>query len=207
LVQLRANGPAEPRNDHDRSTAVFVGTTPQHLYEAFVTRSVHAAMTADGARPAEFLRGRDTSPVQRAEEGDRIRAVGISRPDGGFNYAVDALVLRAVPSEQLVLAWKSIAWRLAVDPREATDTPSIAVLGFHQNIAGAEIRLVQAEVPEYRVRLPLLLDELGDLGRAERAAAQLAPGGEVGPLRELVNTHWSLIYWEPMKRHLAASAR
>jgi hypothetical protein len=81
------------------------------------------------------------------------------------------------------------------------------VLGFHKNIAGAEMRLVQAEVPEHRVRLPLLIDEIADMERAERAAAQLAPGGEVGSLRELVSTHWSLIYWEPMNPHFAARSR
>src|SRR5207248_1364040 len=101
---------------------------------------------------------------------DRLRAVGIRRADGDFNFAVEADVLRAVPGEQLVLAWKSIAWRLAVDPSEATPAPSIVVLGFHRNLAGAEIRLVQAEVPEYRVRLPFIIDELADIERAEGAA-------------------------------------
>ena len=188
-------------------TAVFVGVRPVDLYDAFVTPAVHSAMTADGARPAVVLRGADGVPVQRAEAGDRLRAVGIQREDGGFEYAVDATVLRAVPGQQLVLAWKNIAWRLAVDPREASDAPSIVVLGFHPNVAGAEIRLLQAEVPEYRVRLPLVIDELAEIERAERAAQQLAPGGEVGPLRELVNTHWSLVYWEPMKHYFAARAR
>jgi hypothetical protein len=81
------------------------------------------------------------------------------------------------------------------------------VLSFNRNVAGSEIQLVQVNVPEYRVRLPLLLDELADIERAERAAAQLAPGGEVGPLRALVNTHWSFIYWEPMKRFFEGRRR
>ncbi|HET6149233.1 MAG TPA: hypothetical protein VFH68_16970 [Polyangia bacterium] len=188
-------------------TAVFVGVSPLDLYDAFVTPSLHSAMTADGARPAVVLRGNDDAHVQRAEPGDRLRAVGIRRADGDFNFAVEADVLRAVPGEQLVLVWKNIAWRLAIDPREVTPAPSIVVLGFHRNLAGAEIRLVQVEVPDYRVRLPLIIDELGDIERAERAAQHLAPGGEVGPLREIVNTHWSLVYWEPMKQFFAARAR
>jgi hypothetical protein len=188
-------------------TAVFVGVSPSELYDAFVTPSRHSAMTADGTRPAAVLRGSAGTPVTRAEPGDRLHAVGIRRPDGDVTYAVDATVLQAIPGEQLVLAWKSIAWRLAVDRLDVTESPSIAVLGFHANVAGAEIRLVHAEVPEYRVRVPLLIDDLADVERAERAAAHLAPGGEVGPLRQLVSTHWSLIYWEPMKQYFAARPR
>ena len=185
-------------------TAVFVGLTPHELFESFLSASAHAAMTADGIRPAAFLRGPEGAMVPRGEEGDELRAVGVHCADGKTLFAVEAKLLKVVPDRTIVLAWKSIAWRLAVDRGEVTDSPSIAILTFKKNIAGAEIGLVQTEVPEYRVRIPLMLDELGDMDCATRAAAQLAPGGEVGPLQTLVNTHWSLIYWEPMKHYFAA---
>ena len=48
-------------------------------------------------------------------------------------------------------------------------------------MAGTEVRLVQSNVPAYRVRIP--------------------ETGEIGPLSEIVNTHWSLLYWEPMRTY------
>ena len=48
-------------------------------------------------------------------------------------------------------------------------------------MAGTEVRLVQSNVPAYRVRIP--------------------ETGEVGPLSEIVNTQWSLLYWEPMRAY------
>jgi hypothetical protein len=56
---------------------------------------------------------------------------------------------------------------------------SIVALTFARNVAGTEVRLAQTNVPDYRVRLP--------------------DTGETGPLNRIVNTHWSLIYWEPIR--------
>jgi len=49
------------------------------------------------------------------------------------------------------------------------------------NCAGAEVRLNHIDVPNYKVRVP--------------------DTGEVGPLSAIVNTHWSLLYWEPMREY------
>ena len=40
---------------------------------------------------------------------------------------------------------------------------------------------MQSNVPSYRVHIP--------------------DTGEVGPLEQIVNTHWSVLYWDPMRRY------
>jgi hypothetical protein len=187
-------------------TAVFTGVSPEALYEAFLSAREHCAMTVDGVRPAVFLR--DGAPViGHPRVGDELRAVGLTDPQQRPVYVVEATILALVPGKTIVLSWKNVAWRLALDPKKITDVPSTAVLLFRKNVAGAEIQLVQVDVPDYEVRLPLVLEELADIVRAERAAAQAAPGGEFGPLSTLVNTHWSLVYWEPMKRYFQSRPR
>jgi hypothetical protein len=80
------------------------------------------------------------------------------------------------------MSWKNKVWDLALDPGDVTDLASTVVLTFVSNFAGAEIRLSQINVPAYKVHVP--------------------DTGETGPLSEIVNTHWSLLYWDPMKRYL-----
>jgi hypothetical protein len=89
--------------------------------------------------------------------------------------------LQLVPKQLIVLTWKNAVWDMAVEASDVTSLASTVVLTFRENAAGAEIQLVQANVPDYRVRI----DETG----------------EAGPLSEIVNTHWSLLYWEPMRRY------
>jgi hypothetical protein len=81
----------------------------------------------------------------------------------------------------IVLTWKNMVWNFALDPSEVTDLDSTVVLTFRKNLAGAEIQLVQANVPDYKVSVP--------------------ETGEIGSLSSIVNTHWSLLYWEPMRRY------
>jgi len=42
-------------------------------------------------------------------------------------------------------------------------------------------QLVQVNVPDYKVSVPQT--------------------GEIGALSSIVNTHWNLLYWEPMKKY------
>ncbi len=35
------------------------------------------------------------------------------------------------------------------------------------------------------------------------SAVKIPETGEIGPLSQIVNTHWSLLYWEPMRHHFA----
>lgn len=74
-----------------------------------------------------------------------------------------------------------MVWNFALDPNEVTDLDSTVVLTFQKTIAGAEIQLMQVNVPEYTVSVP--------------------ETGEIGALSSIVNTHWSLLYWEPMRSY------
>jgi hypothetical protein len=76
---------------------------------------------------------------------------------------------------------ETLPWTLALDPQEITDLESTVILTFKKTLTGAELQLVQANVPEYTVRLP--------------------DTQEVGSLQSIVNTHWNLNYWEPMKQY------
>ncbi|HKB62598.1 MAG TPA: nuclear transport factor 2 family protein [Burkholderiales bacterium] len=161
-------------------TVQFMAVTPDALYDAFLSSADHAAMTMDGTHPSTFYRP-SVGNVSRGQEGDDLRAVGLKGPDGKLQYAVQAKILKLVPGKLIVMSWKNWVWKLAVNPADVTDFESTVVLTFRKNVAGAEVQLVQANVPDYTVRIP--------------------DPEETGPLSSLVNAHWSLVYWEPMKRY------
>jgi len=160
-------------------TAQFMGINPEALYGAYLSSKEHAAMTADN-RPAVYYRPGE-GELAHGEEGDELQAFGFTGPDGVTRYSLTARIIQLVPKKVIVLTWKNQAWNLALDPNEVTDMDSMVVLTFQKNPAGAEIQLVQANVPEYKVHIP--------------------DTGETGSLHSVVNTHWNLLYWEPMKRY------
>jgi uncharacterized protein YndB with AHSA1/START domain len=160
-------------------TAHFTGVSPETLYHAYLSAREHSAMTAD-RRPAAFFRTGE-GEVAHGQEGDVLHAFGFTGPDGQIQFSLTATILQLVPGRVIVLTWKNQAWNCALDQREMTNLDSTVVLTFHRNLAGAEIQLVQANVPEYKVSIP--------------------DTGEIGSLCSIVNTHWSLLYWEPMRRY------
>ena len=162
-------------------TIQFMGVHPDKLYNAYLSTTEHAAMTAGGLR-ATFSRS-PGDEVMHGEVGDVLHAFGALGPDGEMQYSLAARIVALVPGKLIVMAWRNKAWTLALDPSEITDLDSIVVLMFKENFAGAEIQLVQANVPDYKVRIP--------------------ETGEIGPLSSIVNTHWSILYWEPMRAYFA----
>jgi uncharacterized protein YndB with AHSA1/START domain len=114
-----------------------------------------------------------------------LRAFGFAGPDGQPHFSLHTRILQLVPGTLIVLTWKTLVWNDALDPSEITDLDSTVVLTFKKNLAGAEIQLVQANVPDYTVRVP--------------------ETGEIGALSSIVNTHWSLLYWEPMRAYFQKS--
>jgi hypothetical protein len=167
-------------------TVQFMGQSAGRLYDAYLSSAEHAAMTIDGSQAATFHR-HGVGDVDRGELGDELRAFGMPDADGVVQYALRARTLALVPGREIVMSWKNKAWNLAVDADEITDLASIVVLTFVDNFAGAEIRLSQVNVPRYRVHIP--------------------DTGETGSLHDIVNTHWSLLYWEPMRGYFAVTAR
>jgi hypothetical protein len=167
-------------------TAQFTGVTPEALYAAYLSAKDHSAMTADGSQRTVFSRPSE-GEVVHGQEGDELRAFGLAGPDGAVQFSLTATIVRLVPARLIVMAWKNKVWNMALDPNDITDLDSTVVLTFRTNMAGAEIQLVQANVPDYKVSIP--------------------ETGEVGPLSVIVNTHWSLLYWEPMRRYFQGGAR
>ena len=163
-------------------TAHFPGLTPERLYDAYLSAEHHAAMTADGRQQVTYQRP-DGSTADGPQAGDRLLAFGQPAGDGRVEYRLTARLLELVPGERIVMAWRSAAWEAAVSAVPAA-TASVAVLRFAPTVAGAEIRLDQVGVPVYEVYLP--------------------DTGERGPLESIVNTHWNLLYWEPMRQYFSA---
>ncbi len=148
-------------------TATFEGTTPEALYDLLATAETHAAITG---KPVRFVRG--GKPLAKAEVGAELQA---------FGGALTARVIDLAPGKRIVLSWSTFAWGMAVTRNEQSNLPSIVVLAFRKTAGGAQIELVQADVPDYTVRLP---------------------DGETGALSALVNTHWNTLYWDRLRDHL-----
>jgi hypothetical protein len=164
----------------------FMGATAHALYTAYMSSAEHSAMTLDGTYAATFRRPGE-GDVASGRPGDQLLAIGARRPDGEPQYAVDARILELVPDRLIVHSWKNKDWPLAVDQTEATDLPSTLVLTFRDNFMGAELQLDQINIPNYNV--------------------SIAETGEVGPLSEIVNRHWNIVYWDPMRRYFDAKVR
>ena len=162
-------------------TIQFNGASAEALYRAYLSSAQHAAMTVDGTYAATYRRG--GNDVDTGAVGDELRAIGPATDDGNVQYSVSARVLELVPDRLIVLSWKNKAWDLAVDPGEVTDLPSTLVLTFTGNFMGAEIHLSQTNIPSYKVRIP--------------------ETGEIGPLSEIVDRHWNILYWDPMRQYFA----
>jgi uncharacterized protein YndB with AHSA1/START domain len=165
--------------------AEFPGLTPQQIYDAYLSSKDHAAMTGF---PATYYRPSSKTEVATGQEGDELHAFGINGPDGKLHYIIEARVLRLVPGQEIVTTWKASTWNL---PADASVPDCILVLTFHKTQAGAEIRLVQVNVPDFP-----------DLADAKAAAS-----GAAGTETDAVNTNWYFRYWEPMRKFFAAQAK
>lgn len=165
--------------------AEFPGVTPQALYDAYLSSKDHAAMTGF---PATYYRPTTKADVASGQEGDELHAFGMTGADGKLHYIIEARVLRLVPGQEIVTTWKATTWAL---PADAAVPDCVLVLTFHKTPAGAEIRLVQVNVPDFP-----------DLNDAKAAANGTAPTET-----DEVNTNWYFRYWEPMRKYFAAQAK
>jgi uncharacterized protein YndB with AHSA1/START domain len=165
--------------------AEFPGLTPQQLYDAFLSSKDHAAFTGF---PATYYRPSSKSDVAVGQEGDELHAFGMNGPDGKLHYIIDARLIHLVPGQEIVTTWKASLWNL---PTDGTVPDCVLVLTFHKTQAGAEIRLVQVNVPDFP-----------DLADAKAAASGMA-----GTETDEVNTNWYFRYWEPMRKFFAAQVK
>jgi uncharacterized protein YndB with AHSA1/START domain len=162
-------------------TAEFPGMTPQQLYDAYLSSKDHAAMTG---MPATWYRPATGKDVAVGEVGDEFHGFGMNGSDGKFHYLLGGRLLDLVPGKEIVMTWKATMWVL---PADAPDC--ILTLTFAKSPGGAEIRLVQVNVPDFP-------------GDDAKAAA-----GEVETETDHVNTNWYFRYWEPMHKYFATQAK
>jgi uncharacterized protein YndB with AHSA1/START domain len=160
--------------------AEFPGLTPQQLYDAYLSSKDHAAMTG---MPATWHRPSTGKDVDMGQVGDEFRGFGMTGPDGKFHYLIGGRLLDLVPGREIVMTWQALAW----GPR-AGAPDCILTLTFAKIPGGAEIRLVQVNVPDFP-------------GDDAKAAA-----GEPDTETDHVNTNWYFRYWEPMRKFFATRA-
>ncbi|MEO1223611.1 MAG: hypothetical protein AAFX92_05240 [Pseudomonadota bacterium] len=167
-------------------TQHFAGASAQSLFDLYMTASGQEAITG---LPASYLTV-DGEQVERGEIGDQLLAFCFQPEQCGLH----ARVLDVEASDgvyTVVMAWWNFGWVSAADPavytvdqRGALD--STLVLTFRDTATGAQIELVQVNVPDYQVSIP-------------------SPDGTVeeGPLSQIVNTHWNTLYWDGVRRQIA----
>ena len=168
-------------------TIHFSGADAADLFALYSSANGQEQITGLPARYSDA----SGAPAESAEVGGRLNAFCFE-PE---MCALDAAVLAVQESpgrHTIVMSWWNFGWVQANDPadysvenRGAPD--SILTLTFSDTPSGAQIELVQANVPDYAVTIP-------------------NPDGsqEVGPLSRIVNTHWNTLYWDGFRRALAS---
>lgn len=182
LLMLGHTGNAATLNQ----TIHFPGASADELFELYTTSDGHKAVTGV---PAHY-RTADGSPRERAEIGGTLDAFCFN-PD---MCALNARVLDMSSGKgvhMITMAWWNFGWVSAIDPADLTvegrgAPDSTLVLTFRDTLRGAQIELVQVNVPEFKVRIP----------NPDKT-------DEIGSLSTIVNTHWNLLYWDGFRRVLA----
>lgn len=167
-------------------TIHFPGASAEGLFELYATSKGHEAVTGV---PASYKTPAGT-PGERAEVGGTLDAFCFN-PD---MCALNARVLDMSSGKDvhsITMAWWNFGWVSAIDPADLTvegrgAPDSTLVLTFRNTLRGAQIELVQVNVPDFKVRIP-------NPDKTE----------EIGPLSTIVNTHWNLLYWDGFRRALA----
>lgn len=165
-------------------TNQFIGIAPETLYNAYLSSAEHGKMTSQGDVIAGYHRP-GVGDVPTGAVGDELRAWGFKDSEGNMVHNLKATILQLVPGKLAVMTWKNLPWNLATNPALITDLESTLVLTFKKTAFGSEIQMVHINVPDYEVHIP--------------------DTGETGPLNTIVNTHWGLQYWEPMKKYFGCS--
>ena len=163
-------------------TVHFVGGVADEMFRLYSTSEGHTAITGF---PASY-QDDGGNPVDAAVPGGRLSAFCFQPDQCGLSARV--LDLQSAPGlHTIVMAWWNFGWVSAIDKtdmahpqRGAAD--SILTLTFRDTLRGAQIELVQVNVPDYKVEIP----------NPDQTS-------EIGPLSTIVNTHWNTLYWDKMR--------
>ncbi|MFI4920354.1 MAG: SRPBCC domain-containing protein [Gammaproteobacteria bacterium] len=162
-------------------SAEFPGVSAQTLYDTYLSAKGHAAMTGF---PANFYRPSTKMDVVVGQEGDEWGAFGVPGPDGKLKYLIGGKVLRLISGREIVMTWQAADWSEGATAAEAADMESVLILTFKKTFAGAEIQLVQVNVPD--------------------TAGKGTGNDDVTTEAEHVNTNWYFHYWLPMQKYFHA---
>ena len=167
-------------------TNQFMGVVPETLYNAYLNSVEHGKMTTSGEGEDKTTWHRPgAGNVATAQVGDELRCWGFKDEKGSQAYNLKATILELVPNKLVVQTWKNLPFTLTTNKEQITDMPSTLILTFKQTAFGAEIQMVHVNVPDYEVHIPQT--------------------DETAPLNTIVNTHWGLQYWEPMKKYFGCN--
>ncbi len=167
-------------------TIHFPGASAKALHALYTTSAGHQSVTG---LPATY-KTPDGSAAKEAQTGGSLDAFCFKPDMCALNARV--LDMSSAPGVYSVtMAWWNFGWVSALDPAdmvvEGRGAPdSTLVLTFRDTLRGAQIELVQVNVPDYKVRIP-------NPDQTE----------EIGPLSTIVNTHWNLLYWDGFRKALA----
>ncbi len=160
-------------------TVHFVGGDADQMFRLYTTSEGHAAITGF---PASYQDSAG-NPVEAAMPGGGLSAFCF-QPDM-CGLAARVLEIQSSPGlHTVVMAWWNFGWVQAIDKADMTHAErgaadSILTLTFRDTLRGAQIELVQVNVPDYKVEIP----------NPDNTS-------EIGPLSAIVNTHWNTLYWD-----------
>ncbi|MEM7442416.1 MAG: hypothetical protein AAF414_03680 [Pseudomonadota bacterium] len=183
LAAALAGGIASAQAATLSQTQHFSGASAEALFDMYMTGAGQESITG---LPASYMSSTG-EPVDRGGVGDQLMAFCFQPEQCGLHgQVIDVEEAEGVYT--VVMSWWNFGWVSATDPavytveqRGAPD--STLVLTFRDTPTGAQIELVQANVPDYTVTIP-------------------SPDGmvEEGPLSQIVNTHWNTLYWDNMRQ-------
>ncbi len=168
-------------------TVHFNGADAGALFELYTTTAGHSQITG---LPAQY----------KSESGEAADAAQVGGTLDAFCFepgkcGLSGRVLDVANSDgvhTITMSWWNFGWVSAVDPLDLTvegrgAPDSIAVVTFRDTLRGAQVELVQVNVPDYKVSIP----------NPDQTVEQ-------GALSAIVNTHWNTLYWDNIRRIVAA---
>jgi len=170
-----------------QQTVHFNGASADALFELYSTTSGHEEITG---LPAQF-KSATGEAVDGAQVGGTLDAFCFEPGKCGLS----ARVLDVASSDgvhTITMSWWNFGWVSAMDPKDVTvesrgAPDSVVVTTFRDTLRGAQIELVQVNVPDYKVSFP----------NPDQTV-------EEGALSAIVNTHWNTLYWDNIRSIVAA---
>ncbi len=189
LIPLMVNAGNISQTIHFTNAKGKAEVTPRLLYNAYLNANDHEQITG---LPVKIF-SPDQKMKSMAGVGDTMNAFCFSKERCGLRLKVLDLQkgVHEHDPHTIVLSWWNFGWLQAIDKQDLMDPKmgsqeSIAILSFKNTKTGSQIELTQVNVPDYKVKID-------------------SPDGssEIGPLSQIVSTHWNTLYWDQYRRYLA----